>query len=488
MASPSIDRIPLNRTVNQFAGAETLFPGPQDSTREAAPADDLPDHDPRGDGAHQAATASNAAPASSGWEYGPGIVGTRPTSALPDDGPADDSDSDSEIRNSGPIDHDPVGGGDDGGDGDGDGGGAVDGDGNGGDGGDGSQDGNGNLIDNLVSGLTGDGGGLPIVGNAGSAVTGTVGQATGSGGSLNLPDLGGLLGGDGGGLVDGVGLTGVTGLVQDTVSSIGGIGGNNGIPDVGNVLTSVVDPLLGGDGNVSLDGLLDAVGDTAGGLVDGVLEAVTGDGSPLGGVLDTLGGDILGGTVGGSGLLAGTPLEGLTGDGAAVSTGVMHGDDPGASGLLQLVAGNDPSSGLLNIDAASEDGVSESGQIVALQAGPQTSGSGLEADLLGAERDSSGSLADVGIGQHDGPSVVDINALTAADSFEFPALNGTGLDSLVGAIGVPVPGGGDGVLPVSIGLDGDAVIDIGADGLIDLASQQQIESGTDVMLNTPFHA
>ncbi len=100
--------------------------------------------------------------------------------------------------------------------------------------------------------------------------------------------------------------------------------------------------------------------------------------------------------------------------------------------------------------------------------GPDTSGNGVVADLLGAERDSSGSLIDADVGQHQGPSLATINAGTAADQFQFPALDGTGLDSLVGEIG-PLPndliGGGD-LLPVSAGIDGHVLVDIGADGTV----------------------
>ncbi len=472
MASPSIDQTPISRVMNQIAGAEALFPGRQDIDQETAPANVLPNRDPQDGDARPAVTAAapQAAPSSSGWEYGPGIVGTRPTSAAPEgDGRGDDSGNDDGVPGGNPIDFDTGG---DGGDVD------DDGDGDGDD--DGGQGDDGGLVDDLLSGVTGDDGGLPMVDSVVPGVTQVVNQAVGSGGTLP-PPLGDLLGGDGLGLD---GLTDVTGLVQDVVS---GIGGNGLVPDLGNVLTPVLDPVLGGQGNISLDGLLDAVGGATGGLVDGLLEQVAGDDSLVGGALNAIGDDILGGTVGGSGLLAGTPLAGLVGDGALLSTGVMQGDNSASSGLLQLGAGNDPSRGLLNIDAASEDGVSESGHIVGLQAGPQTSGTGLETDLLGAERDSSGSLVDGGIGQHDGPSVVDINALTAADSFEFPALNGAGLDSLVGTIGVPVGGGEGNLLPVSIGLDGETAIDIGAEGLIDVGGQT-VQSGTDVMLNTPFHA
>lgn len=479
MASPSIDQMSINRTVNPFVGAESLFLDPSGTQQANAPVS--------GEGSQpgmsESATTYQPETNAYGYHHGPGIAGTRETSAaLADDG-RDGSGGDIP-RSDGHIDTDRPDGGGDGDGGNGDGGGV--GEGQGEDGGGVGLDTSG-IIENVLSGVGGDGGSMPVVGDVAGSVAQTVGSAIGSSGSLNLPNLGGLVdvnGLDVGGL-DLAGLTNVTGLVQDALS---GIGGGGLVPNVGNLITPLTDPLLGGNGNISLDGLLDGIGDTTGGLLDGVLNQVTGDGSLVGGVLNALGDDLLGTTIGGSGLLAGTPLAGLTGDGALLSGGVMQGDDSNATGLLQLGAGNDPSDGLLNLDAASNDGTSESGHIVGLQAGPQTSGSGLETDLLGANRDSSGSLVDGAIGQHDGPSVIDVNALTAADSFEFPALNGAGLDSLLGAVGSPVGGGDAGLLPISVGLDGNAVIDVGTDGLVDLGSQQHVQSGTDLMLNTPFHA
>ena len=368
-----------------------------------------------------------------------------------------------------------------------------------GDGGDPNPQVQDNFVDQVISALS-DGTGLPMVDGPGlpiagaglpivdgvvNAVTQTVGQATGSGGLLTLPDLAGLINDNG------IDLGDIAGRPGDVIQGVlSGIGDGSLVPDVGDVLNPIVSQVTGitGDGAINTDGLLGTVGDTAGGLVDTVLAETVGDNSLGGSVLGAIGDDIVGATVGGDGLLAGTPIAGAVGDGSLVSTGIMQGDDSSASGLLQVAAGNDPSRGLLNVDAASDDDASKSNHIVDAQAGPQTSGNELETDLLGASRDSSGTLVDAGIGQHYGPSLVGVNALTAAESFQFPAMDGVGLNSLVGTIGGLPDGGGTstGLLPVSVGLDGTAVADIGGDALVSLGDHS-VQPGTDLTLNTPLH-
>jgi hypothetical protein len=207
----------------------------------------------------------------------------------------------------------------------------------------------------------------------------------------------------------------------------------------------------------------------------------------VGGLLDAVGGDVVNGAVGGSGLLAGTPLAGIQGDGALASTNAMRDDDSSSSSLLQVGAGTDPSAGLINIDAASNRDTSQSNHIVDTEIGPQTSGNGVGADVLGADRDSSGSLIDADAGQHDGPSLVSANIGTNADQFQFPSLDGGGLDSLIGEVG-PIagdPGGGDGLglLPVTAGIDGEVLAEVDLTGDAS-AGDTDVDHGTHLMLNS----
>src|SRR5262249_34483070 len=183
---------------------------------------------------------------------------------------------------------------------------------------------------------------------------------------------------------------------------------------------------------------------------------------------------------------------GLQGDGALASSNVLRGDDSSPSSLIQVGAGTDQSQGPINIDAASNRDASESNHIIDTDVGPQTSGSGVSADLLGGNTGSSGALVDGDIGQHDGPSLVSVNAGTAADQFQFPALDGAGLDSLVGEVGAAPPGtpdlggisGGD-LLPATAGVDGHALLDVGADGTLGAGDNHLADGGTQIMLNTP---
>ncbi|MET0923162.1 MAG: hypothetical protein ABWY47_08500, partial [Xanthobacteraceae bacterium] len=158
--------------------------------------------------------------------------------------------------------------------------------------------------------------------------------------------------------------------------------------------------------------------------------------------------------------------------------------------------GNDPSDGLINVDAASDRSTSESNHVVNTDIGPQTSGNGVNADLAGAERDSSGALIDGDVGQHEGPSLVDANVGTNADQFNFPSLDGAGLDSLVGEVGgigdvggIDLggnPGNGGTLLPISVGVDGQVLADVDLSGTAS-AGDTTVDQGTDVMLNTPLH-
>jgi hypothetical protein len=108
--------------------------------------------------------------------------------------------------------------------------------------------------------------------------------------------------------------------------------------------------------------------------------------------------------------------------------------------------------------------------------------------LLGAERDSSGALIDADVGQHEGPSLVDVNIGTNANAFQFPSLDGAGLDSLVGEVGdiggVPDDGGIN-LLPVTAGVDGQVLLELDLTGEVG-AGDNELDHGTHVMINTPL--
>jgi hypothetical protein len=266
------------------------------------------------------------------------------------------------------------------------------------------------------------------------------------------------------------------------------------------VLSDVGQILGGTGGGDSIDGLLNNVRQTASGLVNGVLNDVgctTGSG-PIGNVLDGVGGDLLDGVVGGGGLLKGTPLDGLQGNGALVSTNLLRGDDSSPSSLVQVGAGTGPSKGLINVDVASNRGdaqqpcgAPESNPLIDTDIGPKTSGNGLNLDLLGANRDSSGALVDADVGQHQGPSLVDINLGTAADQFHFPSLSGVGVDSLVGDVsqllgGASSPSGpcGPNPSPCTEGA-GSSAADLGGIGILDGIDTHTIDVGH--LVNNPLH-
>jgi hypothetical protein len=318
----------------------------------------------------------------------------------------------------------------------------------------GSQDVVGDLLDHNGVPIVGD-----TIGNLGDTVAHTVG-ATGSGGPLNIVN--------GNGLLDGLGTNNIVGDLGHTVNGLT----NGGSP---------------GD-------ILNTVGQGAGNLVDGVLNGVNdvAGSTPIGGVLNDLGSNVLNGTVGGAGLLDGTPLAGLQGNGALVSSNLLRADNSSPSSLIQVGAGTDQSNGLINVSAASDHGPPSSNNIADANVGPSTSGNGADANLLGAQPDSTAALLNADAGQHQGPTLATVNAGTNADQFQFPALNGTGADALVGQVGQDVgqvtgtPIGGTDVLPLSVGADGHVLADIGATGAVDTGSNH-VNDGTQIMLNTPLH-
>ena len=137
--------------------------------------------------------------------------------------------------------------------------------------------------------------------------------------------------------------------------------------------------------------VLNGAGNDAGTLVDAVrgdIDSVTSNGI-VGNVVDGLGDNVLTGAVGGGDLLAGTPVDGVQGDGALVSSSLLGGDDSSSpSSLIALGAGTDQSQGLVNVDAASDRGGSSSGSgsgsndLVDTNIGPSSSDNGVNANLL----------------------------------------------------------------------------------------------------------
>jgi hypothetical protein len=205
-------------------------------------------------------------------------------------------------------------------------------------------------------------------------------------------------------------------------------------------------------------------------------------------VVDGLGDNVLTGAVGGGGLLAGTPVDGLQGDGALVSSSLLGGDDSSSpSSLIELGAGTDQSQGLVNVDAASDRGGSGSNDLVDTNIGPNSSDNGVNANLLGSSQDS-GALLDADAGQTQQAPLATVDAGTNADQFQFPALAGTGVDSLVGETGqlagdVVTADTGDGLLPLSAQADDTAIADIsGPDGVL----SSPTDDGTHVAVNTPL--
>jgi hypothetical protein len=202
-----------------------------------------------------------------------------------------------------------------------------------------------------------------------------------------------------------------------------------------------------------------------------------------------IGDDVATGSVGGGELLSGTPLEGIQGDGALISANLLRADDSSPASLAQAGVGTDQSQGLIDLTAAGNHNEPASGNLVDSNVGPSSSGSSIDADLLGAGPDASDSLVDADAGQTQGPSLVTVNAANNADQFQFPALDGTGTDSLVGELGElpddPIGSVGGDLLPVSATVDGEVLADIAAAGTLD-AGDSQINEGVHVTLNTPL--
>lgn len=197
--------------------------------------------------------------------------------------------------------------------------------------------------------------------------------------------------------------------------------------------------------------VLDAVGSAAGTLADSALHdvnAITGSGA-VGDVVGGVGNDIVTGALGGGGLLAGTPLAGVTGDGALVSGNLLRADDSSPSSLVQVGAGTDSSHGLLEVTAAGNRDQAESGNLVDTNTGPDSSSNGVTADLLGATPGGASPTVDADVGQHAGASLVTVNAANTADEIPIPAVGGIEnggnvngvLDGVGGETGSLVDGG-----------------------------------------------
>jgi hypothetical protein len=211
----------------------------------------------------------------------------------------------------------------------------------------------------------------------------------------------------------------------------GALGETSGITpavsNLGDSVSNLVNPVVSGAGAAvdtltsggSAGDILNGVGQDAGTLADAAgsdLNSVTHTGI-VGNVLNGVVGDnIATGAVGDSGLLAGTPLDGLQGDGALASTNLLRGDDSSSSSLVQVGAGTDQSQGLVNVNAASNPSGGDSHDLVDTNTGPSSSGNGANANLLGASQDS-GSLINADAGRTEGTTPVTVNAATNADQF-----------------------------------------------------------------------
>jgi hypothetical protein len=288
------------------------------------------------------------------------------------------------------------------------------------------------------------------------------------------------------------GLTGGTPL-QDVLDGTGLLSGQN-LGAVGDLVSNVADTAVSGATQAvdtvtnggSVSDLLNGVGSDVGTLADSALNDLAGaTGSGLvGSIVDGIGGDLATGTLGGAGLLSGTPLAGAQGDGALISGNLLRADDSSSSSLAQAGAGTDQSQALIDVTAAGDHNTAASSNLIDTNAGPSSSGSDVNANLLGASSDSSGALVNADAGQTQGSSLATVNAANNADQFQFPALNGTGTDALVGEVGQlagdPVGGsvGGD-VLPVTATADGNELADIGT-------TDAGANDGTHVTVDTPL--
>jgi hypothetical protein len=339
------------------------------------------------------------------------------------------------------------------------------------------------------------------ISNPGDTLNQTL-TAIGSGGPLQpaLNGSSGLVDGLGlGGLVDTAsqtvsGLTGGTPL-QDVLNGTGLLNGQN-LGAVGDLVSNVADTAVSGATQAvdtvtnggSVSDLLNGVGSDVGTLADSALNDLAGaTGSGLvGSVLNDIGGDVATGTLGGAGLLSGTPLAGLQGDGALVSGNLLRADDSSSSSLAQAGAGTDQSQGLIDLTAAGDHNAPAANNLIDSNMGPSSSGSDVNANLLGASPDSSGALVNADAGQTQGSSLATVNAANNADQFQFPALNGTGTDALVGEVGqlpgdpVGSVGSVDGdLLPVTATADGNVLADIGT-------TDAGANDGTHVTADTPL--
>jgi hypothetical protein len=262
--------------------------------------------------------------------------------------------------------------------------------------------------------------------------------------------------------------------------------------NAGNTADQIPIPAIGGiENGGNVNGVLDGVGHDTGSLVDTGLNTVgqaTGTGT-VGGVVDGLGNNLVDGTVGGTGLLAGTPLAGAQGAGALVNGDVLHADTSSASNLAQVDVGTDQSHGLLGVTAAGNHNPPASNDLVDTNTGPNTPGNGVTAALLGASPDTPSPTVDADAGQHAGSPLVTANTANNADQFQFPALNGAGTDSLVGETGqlpgiaVGDAGGGD-VLPLTVQADNIVLSDIGGGALEPGANPTN--EGTQVVVHAPL--
>jgi hypothetical protein len=448
----------LNQSQSAAAPADPPPASPDDS-QDAAPSQSRTanpnqeqvmsqerDEDPQKIPAHHAGDGGNGAGADTGGASGGGDGGSAPAGASGAGSGGDTGSGGASAGGSGTTGGGTTSGGTDGGSGSG-----------------GTQ---GGLLDQ---------GGLPTIGGTGAGDTvGSLGDtvmqtvsAIGSGSPLNILN--------GSGLLDGLGVNGITDPVANLVNGV--------VADAGQTVGA-----LGNGGN--LGDFLNAASQGTGSLLDDVLNtagSVTGSGT-VGGIVDGIGNDVLNGAVGGAGLLNGTPLAGLQGDGALISTNLLRGDDSSSESLIQLGAGTDQSKGLIDVNAAGSHDAPGSNNIIDANAGPSTSGNGANASLLGANPDSTASLINLDAGQHQGPTLATVDAGTNADQFSFPALNGTGADALVGEVGQiagsPTGDIGGALLPASVAVDGNALADIGATGTL---GDTTVSDGTHIDLNTPLH-
>ena len=254
---------------------------------------------------------------------------------------------------------------------------------------------------------------------------------------LDVNNLDNVLGGSlGGNALGGNGLDGVLGATNGITPVVSNLG-DSAVQPVDPVVSAAghaVDTVAGGGG---IGDVLNGAGNDVGNLVDAVrgdIDSVTSNGV-VGNVVDGLGDSVLNGAVGGGGLLADTPLDWTAGRWCA-------GEQQPAPGR-QLLAVEPHSARCRHRSIAGpvERGrgqrcavASGSNDLVDTNIGPSSSDNGVNANLLGASQDS-GALIDADAGHTQQASPITVDAATNADQFQFPALAGTGADSLVGETG-----------------------------------------------------